>query len=126
MVNQTTSVESALLAASAWLIAHGFQLNSREWASVIWLGVLAAWLLPKAQVRHSLGTVIRSAISPKLLIVWISFILWIALFVILAQWQSIWDMRLSKDTLLWSATAGVVLLTGFTDAHKPGFFLGAV
>jgi hypothetical protein len=64
--------------------------------------------------------------SPKLLIVWISFILWIALFVILAQWQSIWDMRLTKDTLLWSATAGVVLLTGFTDAHKPGFFRGAV
>lgn len=64
--------------------------------------------------------------SPKLLIVWISFFLWIALLVIVAQWQHIWEPSLTKDTLLWSVTAGVVMLASFTNAHKPGFFQGAV
>lgn len=125
-VELTNSIEYFLLATIGWLIDHGFQLNSREWAGLIWLGVLAAWNLPKPQFRCSLGVVIRSAMSPKLRIVWISFFLWVTLFVIFAQWHDLWDPRLTKDTLLWSATAGLVLLTGFTDAHKAGFFRGAV
>lgn len=125
-VELTNPINYFLLATNAWLINHGFQLNSREWAGLIWLGVLAAWAIPKAQFRRSLGVVIRSAMSPKLRIVWISFLLWVTLFVILAQWLRIWDTRLTKDTLLWSTTTGVALLAGFTDAHKTGFFRGAL
>jgi len=127
MVNQTDSADHALAAVNAWLIEHGFQLNNREWASLIWLGILAVLLfLPRAQVRHSLVTVIRSAMSPKLLIVWVSFVMWMALIVIIAQWQRLWDPRLTKDTVVWATTAGVVSLAGFTDAHKQGFFTRAV
>lgn len=125
MTNQTNSIGHTLVEASAWLVEHGFQLNNREWASLLWIGVLAAWLL-RAQVKHSIGNVIRSAMSPKLLIVWISFVLWIVLFVFLAQWQCFWDPHLTKDTVMWVVTVGLVSLTGFTDAHKPGFFPRAV
>lgn len=125
-VESINSIEYFLLVINAWLVDHGFQLNSREWAGLIWLGVLAIWTLPNAQVRRSLSVVIRLTLSPRLLIVWISFFLWVVLLVILAQTHSIWDPRLTKDTLLWFTTAGVVLLTGFTDAHKTRFFRGAV
>ncbi|WP_148212885.1 hypothetical protein [Citrifermentans bemidjiense] len=126
MTNQTDSIERALVAASAWLVEHGFQLNNREWASLILIGVLAAWLLPQPHIRHSIRSVIRSAMSPKLLIIWISYVLWIALFVFLAQWQCLWDQSLTKDTVVWAVTVGFVSLAGFTDAHKPGFFSRAV
>ena len=88
MTNKTDSMEHTIVEVSAWLVEHGFQLNNREWASLIWIGVLAVWLLPRTQVRGSLGSLIRSAMSPKLLIIWVSFVLWIELFVFLAQWQS--------------------------------------
>ncbi len=122
MVNQIDSGNYTFEAASAWLIEHGFELNNREWASLIWLGILAVWLLSRAQVRHCLEIVIRSTLSSKLLIIWVSFIMWIAIIVLIAQWQRLWDLRLTKDTVVWVATAGVVLLAGFTDAHKQGFF----
>jgi len=126
MVNQADSVYHALVAKNAWLIEHGVQLNNREWASLIWLGILTVSLLLRAQGRHWLGTVIQSAMSLKLLILWASLIMWIALIAIIAQWQGLWDPRLTKDTLVWAATAGVVSLAGFTDAHKQGFFPRAV
>lgn len=126
MVNQTDSIEHALIEASSWLVEHGFQLNTREWASLIWFGVLATWLLPQAQLRRSLGSVIRAAMSPKLLVVWISFVLWIALFLFLTKWLCFWEPSLTKDTVMWAATVGLVSLASFTDAHKPAFFPRAV
>lgn len=126
MTNRTEALDHALTATGAWLIDHGFDLNNREWASLIWLGLLGAWLLPKAQFRHSLGGAARLAFSPKLLMVWLSFLLWIVIFVLVVQGAGFWDARLTKDTLVWSVTAGLVMLGGFTSAHEPRYFRQAV
>ncbi|MDD2598101.1 MAG: hypothetical protein PHO37_02585 [Kiritimatiellae bacterium] len=125
MMNHTNFVAHSLVDANTWLIEHGFQLNNREWASLIWFGILTIWLLPQAHIRHCFGAVIRSALSPKLYMVWISFIVWIVLIVISAQWQRLWDPQLTKDTFVWAVTTGVVSFSNFTDAHKQGFFKSA-
>lgn len=120
------AVEHVLGAISAWLSKYGFWLNNREWASLFWLAILAVWVLLEAERRDSLGRAIRLAIAPKLLIVWACFILWISLFLVFAYWQHLWDARLTKDTFVWTATAGLVLLASFTNAHMPGFFRNAI
>ena len=62
------------------------------------------------------------AFAPKIAAVWIVYILWISSFVWIADWVGIWLTVLMKDTLVWSTTAGVALLLGFTEATKPGYF----
>ena len=62
------------------------------------------------------------AFAPKIAAVWIVYILWILSFVWIADWVGIWLTVLMKDTLVWSTTAGVALLLGFTEATKPGYF----
>ncbi|WP_316348706.1 hypothetical protein [Desulfuromonas acetoxidans] len=126
MVNPVNLDSYAFLKISSWLVEHGFQLNNREWASLVWIGILAACVLPRTEVRQSLIPVIRSVLSPKLLIIWISLILWVVLIVFVAKHHKIWDSQLTKDTIVWTITVGLVSLTGFTKAHEQGFFRLAV
>jgi hypothetical protein len=115
--------------ASLWLSSHGFELNSREWASLVWLGIVLIVLVfaaPKSQLRASFWTVFRSAFATKLTIVWIIYATWIVILVALADWANIWKAVLTKDTVIWTVTAGLALLTGFTEASEPGYFRRAV
>lgn len=62
------------------------------------------------------------AFAPKIAAVWIVYILWTLSFVWIADRVGIWLTVLTKDTFVWSATAGVALLLGFPDATNPGYF----
>ena len=42
--------------------------DNREWALLIWLGVLLLWVLSRKDLRASLGQVFRTAANPKILI----------------------------------------------------------
>lgn len=109
-----------------WLHDYGFELNSREWASLIWLGILLAFGLSKPTVRKCLRDFLRSAFSPKLAAVWAIYVAWIAGFVALAHWVGVWKNVLTKDTIVWTVTAGLALIVTFTEASKPGHFGRAV
>lgn len=78
--------------------------------------------LLKPDIRSTLIGALRMAVAPKLVIVWIVYVLWIMLFILVANWVGIWQAMLTKDTLVWSATAGIALLAGFTEATEPGYF----
>lgn len=121
-MNITEPLQGFIGNAEIWLEQYGFQLNSREWATLSWLALLALWLLSKAKVRESLAQVLRSAFSPKLLAVWASFILWIVFFIVLVDRAGVWNRTLTKDSLVWTVTAGLVSLAGFTEAAQPGYF----
>ena len=109
-----------LMDIAAWLHNYGFELNSREWAGLIWLGVLAVFALCKPTVRASLGNVLRLAFTRKLTLVWVTYLVWIGGFVALAYVVGIWKSVLTKDTIVWTATAGLALVGSFTEAWKPG------
>lgn len=44
------------------------------------------------------------------------------LFIYVTDYVGIWRATLTKDTLVWGATTGLVVLGGFTKATKPGYF----
>ncbi len=111
---------------TAWLGTYGFELNNREWASLIWLGVFAVFVLCKPSVRSSLRACIRSAFTPKLAAVWLIYLTWIAALVVLAHWVGIWKAVLTKNTVVWTATAGLASVASFTEAWKPRYFRRAV
>lgn len=111
---------------TSWLVQNGFVPNNREWATLFWIAILALSVLPKREVREPLTGAIRRALGWKLLLVWTSFLGWIALAGVLAHWLGAWDSRLTKDTVLWAVTAGSVTLSRFSDAHKAWYFRNAL
>ncbi len=126
MVDYSELAKIILANIGCWLHDYGFELNSREWASLIWLGILLVLGLSKPSVRKSIRDVLRSAFSPKLAAVWAIYVAWIAGLVALAHWVGVWKNVLTKDTILWTVTAGLALIVTFTEASKPGHFGRAV
>jgi len=109
-----------------WLTEFGFVLNGRERASLVWLGVLAIVALSSKRTRTSLIGVLRAAFAPKLLRIWVAYVVWIAVLIQLLDVIGLWRPVVSKDTIVWATTAGLVLLATFTDVSKSGFFRSAI
>lgn len=129
MENHDELIKVIFTNASLWLSSHGFKLNSREWSSLIWLGIIFVVIVfaaPKLQFRASLWNILHSAFATKLVIVWIIYATWIVSLVALADWADIWEAVLTKDTVIWAVTAGLALLTEFTKASESGYFRRAM
>lgn len=113
-----------------WLVDHGFQLSSREWASLAWMVLIAAGVIYLAatdsRFRHQLIDLFKTAFFSKLAYLWIAYALWIALFILLADYFGHWQPSMTKATLVWSATVGISTLAGFTEAQSLGYFKSAV
>jgi hypothetical protein len=111
---------------TAWLHSYGFDLNSREWAALLWLGVFGVFVLCYPAVRSSLRACVRAAVKPKLAAIWLVYLTWVVVFVALARWVGIWKTALMKDTIVWTVTAGLASIASFTEAWKPQYFRQAV
>lgn len=113
-----------------WLVDHGFQLSSREWASLAWMVLIAAGVIYLAatdsRFRHQLIDLFKTAFFSKLAYLWIAYALWIALFILLADYFGHWQPSMTKATLVWSATVGISTLAGFTEVQSLGYFKSAV
>jgi len=101
---------------------YGFDLNSREWVSLIWLGIFLVIVLSKPKVRACLRDAFRLLFSPKMTAVWAFYVAWIAGFVALAHWVGVWKTMLTKDTIVWMVTVGLASIMEFSEASKPGYF----
>lgn len=111
------------------LVDHGFQLNSREWASLAWIAVVGVIVIYLAatnpRIRHGLIDVFKMAFLSKLIVIWIGYAVWVGLFVFITDYFGYWQPTLTKATLVWSATVGISILTGFTEAQSLGYFKSA-
>lgn len=112
--------------ALSWHSTYGFELSNREKAALVWLILIltafAILVLLKPDIRYSLVGALRMAVASKLVVVWIVYVLWVMIFVLIADWVGIWQAVLTKDTLVWIATGGVAVLVGFTEAAGSGYF----
>ena len=97
-------------------------LNPREEASLIWLALLFAIALTKADGRRAVGRLVSQMLAPKLATVFMLYAAWIYAFVILTTYLGIWRPELTKPTVVWATTTGVAMLFSVQDAAKPGFF----
>ncbi|MFO7311515.1 MAG: hypothetical protein C0P61_005575, partial [Bacillota bacterium] len=65
-------------------------LNPREEASLIWLALLFAIALTKADGRRAVGRLVSQMLAPKLATVFMLYAAWIYAFVILTTYLGIW------------------------------------
>lgn len=62
------------------------------------------------------------AVSPKLVILWITYGAWILLFIVVVDQFVIWNPVLTKGTLVWGLTTGIAMFVGFTEAGSLEYF----
>lgn len=110
----------------SWHSTYGFDLNNREIASLFWLilfgtGVMV-WILSKPDQRSTIVDALRIALGRKMLGVWTCYISWIVILIWITNKVGVWRPVLTKDTLVWISTAGLVLLLGSKTPIEPGYF----
>lgn len=96
--------------------------NNRQWAILIWLVVLAVWMLSNKDARGSVQSVARRLTTPK---VWVPLAL-MTLYVgglLVVGWNAgIWTSELGTDTAFWFVGSALVLFFRLNEASEPGFF----
>jgi hypothetical protein len=97
-------------------------LNNRDWASIIWLVVLAAYVLRHDRVRASIAAAFRALVHPKIVLALIAIAVYTVGLVIIGHRLDIWTTRLLKDTVVWFIATGFVLFMSIAKSAQGGFF----
>jgi hypothetical protein len=97
--------------------------NNRQWAFMFWLAVLVVFALSRRDVRSSLRDVLRTMLSPKIVIPLVLFAGWVLGLVALGSQVGLWTASRVTDTALWFVTAGVVLFGQFEKVSKDRRFV---
>lgn len=97
--------------------------TNRELAIIIWTGILLIVLLIKKQIRASIFSVIKSALNPKILAYFLSFLVYFSLVLYFFYDLGYWNLSNLKDSIIWFIFSGLPI--GFiaaTGKMKNGFW----
>ena len=98
-------------------------LNTREIAGLIWLSLAACYFLPRILLKSKLRALIRAFFNPPIIIAISTMFIWIGLELWVGSVLSIWELALTKPTLIWAIGSGGVLFFNCQSAgSKPHFF----
>ena len=112
------------LAAPLDLVTSGDPFfNNREAALLIWFGAILIFLVWNQRTRRSLLAVVQSLAQRKILFILAAMVGWISLVCLVGQELQVWRIGLIADTVIWSATAGFVLLFSVEQAAQGRSFV---
>ncbi|MBB4114382.1 hypothetical protein FHT80_003733 [Rhizobium sp. BK226] len=99
------------------------ELNTREIATLIWLGIVVAILLVMPTMRQSLGGLLRAFTQRKILQVLAFFALYVGAMIWFLHAVCIWDWDQLKNTIVWTfSVALIAVLRGNKFPDEPGYF----
>lgn len=94
------------------------QLNNREIAVGVWLAVALLAVLASASLRQSLGGVLKATLASKLLILFSSMALYVAVLVWALLQFHLWTPSQLMATFLWYFLSGLILLSRVFDTKE--------
>jgi hypothetical protein len=98
-------------------------LNNREWAILIWGVGIFVVLMARSEVRSSVGQLLRTLLSPPLLIPLLLMIAYVVGEIWLGHRALLWQSDLTKDTIVWFIVSALAFFFGYDQASKqPHFF----
>jgi hypothetical protein len=98
-------------------------LNNREWAILIWSVGIFLVLMARREIRSSVGQLLRTLLSPPLLIPLLVMIGYVLGEVWLGYKAGLWRSDLIKDTIVWFVISALAFFFGYDQASKqPHFF----
>ncbi|NQE61398.1 hypothetical protein [Caulobacter sp. RHG1] len=99
--------------------AHfGFDLNSREWASLIYLGFFAVWALSQRKIRQSALNIAKIILGPKLGSLFAIMTLYVVAMVAVLWALNAWEASNLKTTLFWWLTVGFTAVSKAVEIPK--------
>ncbi len=102
---------------------YGFDLNNREIAALIWLGVLITTLFLWKRGRSSAFGVVRAIFVWPLIRVFIAMTAYTVAMVVVFATLNLWEWTNFKTTLLWWMTVGFAsIMDAQRLAEEPGAF----
>lgn len=97
--------------------------NSREWAMLVWLAVLAGLGSRSAEFRASAVGVVRALAKIAVVVPLLAYAGWVAGELWVGSWLGIWDPSLTKDAVLWFVVSGLGMFFNYDDvAREPRYF----
>ena len=97
--------------------------NNRQWALLLWIGLVLIWALTQPKIRRGLGAVVRSLISPKFMWTIVGYVGVVALAIWGAEGVGLWSSILVSDTVTWLFISGWALFASFAKVDsEPDFF----
>ncbi len=97
-------------------------LNSREIASLLWLGLVFALAMLKHEVRSGFRGVVRTAAQPAILGLLTLFLVFVGFEIGVTSRIGLWRTSLAKETVVWAITSGIVLVFNFASASRDAAF----
>ncbi|KQZ30958.1 hypothetical protein [Caulobacter sp. Root1472] len=97
---------------------YGFDLNSREWATLIYLGLFLAWGLCRRDVRQSLVNVLKIVLGPKLGSLFAIMTVYVVGMVTALWALGAWEAANLKTTLVWWITVGFTAVSKALEIPK--------
>lgn len=82
-------------------------LNSRQFAGILWLVIFVGWALTHAAVRDSLKSMLKTMLTPKLIVLFGAIISAFVAFTWLLWREGRWDWTMLYDTVLFVAVGGI-------------------
>lgn len=98
-------------------------LNNREWALVIWLVIALLLMLCSRALRHSLATVLKAFLAPKIIGVICAMAAYVFVLVMLGRSLGLWTTELIGSTVLWFVGVALVMLVRSTQVSEQTGFL---
>lgn len=95
-------------------------MNDREIAALVWLALLVALGLSQSEVRQALAPILKTLLSPRLLLPLLALVSCVCALAYLAQELGLWDFELTTDTVVWFIGTGLVLFGKTIDVFKRG------
>jgi hypothetical protein len=83
-------------------------LNSREWATLIWLAIAVLWMLTRTDIRAGLLSVVRTAFGRIIVVPASVMLAYIAAVVFAASRIGLWEVRLVGATLTWIVASALL------------------
>ncbi len=96
--------------------------STRELALIVWLVILLAALLIWSKGRYHLKNIAKSAFVPKLVITYISLMIYISAIVIFLWELRFWDITLLKDTIIWFLFSAFGVLFSLNKVKDTSYF----
>jgi hypothetical protein len=106
-------------------VADANLLNGRETATLIWLGVIAAFVIVSA--RAAVADVLRLALWSRLAFIWVAYAACLAGVVVGLRRLGLDYPGATKDAVAWALFVGLPVLTKFASlARDPGLLRRAL
>lgn len=93
-------------------------LNSREVATLIWVGLLIVAATTNHRIRSSFKELLKVVFKGKIIAIYSLFISWCILCTIILNTTGLWTISLLKDTIVWILFSGLTLVGRSVQSQK--------